>query len=89
MLWRDRGKRYPFLHGSKLDAEEPKVPATHLTPEHVEYVAADEILVSLKTKTGELVTYTMSSAALVKSENMSVALINNSTAQVFRDLNVF
>jgi len=57
-----------------------------LTPEKVEYVAADEILVSLRSNTGALVTYTLSTAAMMAMTNMSVSLINGFTAQVLRDL---
>jgi len=63
--------------------------AGELTPVSCEYVGADEVLVSLKTKAGGLVTYTMKTAMLVQSINLSVALINNCTGQVFRDLGVF
>lgn len=59
-----------------------------LTPERVEYVDLDKVLVSLKTKTGEVVTYTMKTASMVHLVNLSVGLINNCTAQVFRDLGV-
>ena len=42
--------------------------------------------VSLKTKAGDAVSYTLTTASLVQSINMSVGLINNFTAQVVRDL---
>jgi hypothetical protein len=57
-----------------------------LTPERCEYIGVDKIRVSLKTTTGAPVTYTMTTASLVKSVNLSVALINNFTGQVLRDL---
>jgi hypothetical protein len=60
-----------------------------LTPEKVEYVGADAVRVTMKTETGDAVSYTMKTASLVKSVNLSVNLINNCTAQVFRDLGVF
>jgi hypothetical protein len=59
-----------------------------LTPERIEYVGANEVLVTLKTKTGAPVTYTLTTASLVKSVNLSVALINGFTAKVLRDLGV-
>jgi hypothetical protein len=55
-----------------------------LKPESCEYVGADEVRVTLKTKTGDNVTYTLT-AAMLHSVNLSVALINSCTAQVFRD----
>jgi hypothetical protein len=57
-----------------------------LTPERVEYVDIDKVLMSMKTKTGDVVIYTMSTAGLIHLTNMSVALINGFTAQVLRDL---
>jgi hypothetical protein len=60
--------------------------ALTLTPERCEYVGADEVLVTLKTKAGDAVSYTLTAAALAQSVNPSVALINNFTAQVLRDL---
>jgi hypothetical protein len=44
------------------------------------------VRVNLKTNTGAPVTFTLSTAILVHSVNMSV--INGYTAQVFRDLGV-
>ena len=52
-----------------------------LTPERCEYIGADEVRVILKTKTGDAVSYTLTTAMLIKSVNLSVALINNCTAQ--------
>ena len=57
-----------------------------LTPERCEYVAADRVRVTLKTDAGDPVTYTLSTAALMRMTNMSVELINNFTAKVLRDL---
>ena len=57
-----------------------------LTPERYEYVAADKVRVILKTKTGDIIAYTMKTASLVKSVNLSVNLINSFNAQVLRDL---
>jgi hypothetical protein len=61
----------------------------HLTPELVEYIGVDEVLITMKNPSGAAVTYTMKTAALVSMINMSVALVNNFSAQVFRDLGVF
>jgi hypothetical protein len=52
-------------------------------------IGADEVRVTLKTKTGDTVTYTLTTAKLVQSVNLSAALINSCTAQVFRDPDVF
>jgi hypothetical protein len=59
-----------------------------LAPVSVEYTDINEVLVSMKTQAGDTVAFTMRSAALVELVNMSVGLINNTTAQVFRDLEV-
>jgi hypothetical protein len=40
-------------------------------------------------RAGDTVSYTLKTAMLVHMVNLSVALINNCTAQVFRDLDVF
>jgi uncharacterized protein YkvS len=60
-----------------------------LVPTSFEYIGADQIRAMFKTKAGDVVTYIMRTKALVESVNMSTALINNCTAQVFRDLDVF
>ena len=59
-----------------------------LLPEQIEYVGADEVLISLKTNTGDLVTFTLKTAALMQLTNLSVNLINGFTAQVLRDLDL-
>jgi hypothetical protein len=76
--------------GNKTTTSNATLPAgVELTPESCEYIGIDEVLVSMKTNTGDTVSYSMSTASLVKSVNMSVNLINSCTAQVFRDLGVF
>jgi hypothetical protein len=60
-----------------------------LTPERCEYIGVDKIRVSLKPTTGEIASYTLSSAALVQSVNMSVALINTNVVQALRGIKVF
>jgi hypothetical protein len=57
-----------------------------LQPTSCKYVGADEILMSLKTATGDMVSFSLKTKMLVSMINMSVAVINNCTAQVFRDL---
>jgi hypothetical protein len=47
------------------------------------------VLVTMKTGTGDIVTYSLKTAMLVHSVNLAVNLINSYTAQVFRDLDVF
>jgi len=59
-----------------------------LTPERYEYIGVDAVRVTMKTKTGDTVTYSLKTAMLVQMVNLSVNLINTSTAQVFRDLGV-
>jgi hypothetical protein len=60
-----------------------------LIPTSCAYVGADEVLISLKTDViGETVTFSLTTKMLVKLVNQSVDLINNSSAQVFRDLGV-
>jgi hypothetical protein len=75
---------------AKLSRREPPsltLPAgIELTPVSCGYVGADDILVSLKTKTGDVVSHTLKTAAMVHMVNLSVALINGFTAQVLRDL---
>jgi hypothetical protein len=46
-----------------------------------EYIGADEVLVSLKTKNGDTVSHILTTASLMKSINMSVGLISNFTAR--------
>ncbi|SHG87418.1 hypothetical protein SAMN05443248_2943 [Bradyrhizobium erythrophlei] len=60
-----------------------------LQPTSCEYVGADEVLVSLKSKTGEIFSFSLKTAMLVHGINLAVTLINSCTAQVFRDLDVF
>jgi hypothetical protein len=52
-------------------------------------VGADAVLVTMGTKTGDTVSYTLTTASLVHTVNLSVGLINGCTGQVFRDLGVF
>jgi hypothetical protein len=60
-----------------------------LQPIRCEYIAADEVLVSMRSNTGGVVSFSMKTAMLLQMVNLSVTLINNCTAQVFRDLDVF
>ncbi len=59
---------------------------SELAPEKVEYVGADEVLVSLKTKAGEVITYSLNTAMLVHMVNLSVNLINNFKVQALGNL---
>ena len=61
---------------------------TMLTPDRIEYVGVNEVLVTLKTASGAPVTYTLSTAALLEFVNLSTRTINNFSAQVLRDLGV-
>ena len=67
------------------------LPAEHLgdmQPTSFEYVGLDEVLVSMKSSTGDVVCFSLKTAMLMHGINLAVALINNSSAQVFRDLGV-
>jgi hypothetical protein len=64
----------------------PSATLGDLTPTSCKYVGADEILVSLTTATGDVVTFSLTTAMLMQMTNLSVKLINNFTAQVLRDL---
>jgi hypothetical protein len=64
-------------------------PDTELTPDRFEYIAADKVQVTLKTKTGDAVSYTMSTGMLLRSITMSVDLINSRKVDVLTDLNLF
>lgn len=77
-----------WAHASRGVGEQVKYRLTD-TPERYEYVNAIRVKVTLKTKTGETIAYTMTTAMLAKSVSLSVDLINNCTGQVFRDLGVF
>jgi hypothetical protein len=80
------------LWNQPRDCQERKQLAEHLgelQPTSCEYAAADEVLVSLKTKTGDIISCTMKTAMLLHLVNLSVTLLNNFSAQVFRDLDVF
>jgi hypothetical protein len=61
-----------------------KNPNVELTPVSCEYVAADEVLFSMKTIGGAVVTFTLKTAAMVHLVNLSVNLINTCTSQVFK-----
>jgi len=60
-----------------------------LIPDGFEYVAADKVRVTLKTQTGDAVSYTMTVAMLAQSITLGVALINTNMTQALRDLKVF
>jgi hypothetical protein len=77
------------LHGEPQEQEPVAEHLGVLQPISCEYVAADEVLVSLKSKTGDLLSFSLKTAMLVHMVNLSVTLINTCTAQVFRDLDVF
>jgi hypothetical protein len=63
----------------KANAKSITVPAADLlTPDSVEYVDQNLVRLTLKSETGDPVTYTMTSSSLVKSVNLAVALINRS-----------
>ena len=64
----------------------PSATLGYLTPTSCKYVGADEILVSLKTATGEAVTFSLTAAMFMRMTNLSVKMINNFTGQVLRDL---
>jgi hypothetical protein len=59
-----KGKEYPKVNDT-LTAN------IELTPERYDYIGADEVLVTLKTRTGETVISALKIAMLVQSINMS------------------
>jgi len=77
------------IHPQKHTPDATLIADTELTPVSCEYIGIDAVLVSMKTGAGDLVTYTLTTASLVKSINMAVGLINSTTGRVFRDLGVF
>jgi hypothetical protein len=69
-----------------ITKKNPKLTRTaERTPERVEFVGADEVLVSMRAKaTGEVVCFSLKTAALVQMVNLSIGLINKFSAQVLR-----
>lgn len=63
--------------------------ADELIPESYEYIAPGMVRVSLKTRSGVPLVYTMTFSMLVQSVNLAVKLMSSHTAQVFKDLDVF
>jgi hypothetical protein len=70
----------PAKHAVSANATLPA--DIELTPERCEYMAADKVRVTLKTDAGDPVTYTLTPKMLVKSINLSVALINNYATKI-------
>jgi hypothetical protein len=60
-----------------------------LQPTSCNHAGPGEVLVSLTTTTGDLVTYSLKTAMLVRLVSLSMTLINSNQAQIFRDLDVF
>lgn len=69
-----------------LVAADTHYPFGELTPVTCEYVADNEVCAWLKTKTGDTVTFTLSTDSMVHWTNLMVAIVQNFTAQVIRDL---
>jgi hypothetical protein len=69
-----------------LVAAETQYPFEELTPVTCEYVADNEVCVWLKTKTGDTVTFPLSTDSMMALTNMLVAIVQTRTAQVIRDL---
>ena len=66
-----------------------ETPNIEVMPVACEYVALDEVRVSVKTVTGDPLSFTMKTASLLAFINMGVDLINRCNGQIFRDLGVF
>ena len=57
-----------------------------LTPDRLEYIAANRVRVVLKTGDGETVSYVMKTGMLMRSLTMSVDLLNSRKVEFLRDL---
>jgi hypothetical protein len=57
-----------------------------LTPVGCKYVAANEVLVSLADTAGQITTFTLTTDSMMDLTNRMVAVVQNFTAQVLRDL---
>jgi hypothetical protein len=60
-----------------------------LTPERYEYVSANKIRLLLRSRSGDVVAFTMTTAMLAHSVNLAVQCMNSNAAQVLKDLEVF
>jgi hypothetical protein len=67
-------------------AAKKSITTAELVTSRVEYVGADEILVSLTTATGDVISFTLSTDSMVHLTNHMVAVVQNFTAQVLKDL---
>jgi hypothetical protein len=54
-----------------------------------EYLGAGKVRASLEIRTGEPLSYILSTAMLVQSVNLAFEFINNNARSVLTDLNVF
>jgi hypothetical protein len=54
-----------------------------------QYIAPNLVQVSLKSESGDVIVYTMTTEMLIRSVNMAVALMNEHPARVLRDLEAF
>jgi hypothetical protein len=57
-----------------------------LMPVSYEYTEGNKVRVTLKTRGGDLVTYTLRPSSFVQAVNMSVALINSDLSKVCREI---
>jgi hypothetical protein len=83
-----RAAKKAITNKSKKNPHAALTADIELTPERCEYIAADKVRVTLKRDAGDPVTYTVTTASMMKSVNLSMALINGFTVQVLRDLDV-
>jgi hypothetical protein len=72
------------------------IPANHqpatpieVTGQHFAYIGDGRVQVALQTDTGNVVAFTMSSAAFAKSIDMAVQCMNSNLSKVLTDINVF
>jgi hypothetical protein len=61
----------------------------HAAPTSVEYVGPNTVLFTMKTDSGDAVSFELKTAAMLQLVNLSVKMINHPASQVFRDLDVF
>jgi hypothetical protein len=58
----------------------------YMTPTACEYLDHNKIRVSLKSNAGDVVSFTLKTAALISLLNMGCKTVNTSTAAIFREI---
>jgi hypothetical protein len=72
----------------KIRLHQPATPI-EVTGQHFAYIGDGRVQVALQTDTGNVVAFTMSSAAFAKSIDMAVQCMNSNLSKVLTDINVF